>query len=264
MSAQEQLTGSKTIALQRLRGDRVVAALAQSLLIVVWPVFVVSATYRFVAKVLAISPSRFGLILSLSLFAAATLALAWIPPRVTLVTTPAKSIAFQFIGGFAAFELLLWVGTVTPVWSFFEGPFLLFFAAGVEEVVFRVFLPYQLMRRLHLYDFNERDALIIACIASQCAFALCHFFVGHGLLFAIPLTEFARLFAAGLLYAEIVAVVGVGVAAAIHACTNVLLRTSAAAPIHVGLSIICVFALLGLVQLWFRAGSKDQSFAAPD
>lgn len=227
--------------------------LAQALLTLVWPVFSVIATYEVVARVLEIRRPGFGLFLSSVLFLGMVLALARVPPRVALVRTAFKSIAVQIICGFAAFELLLWVTTVRPVWSLYDGAFLIFFAASVEEVVFRIFLPNQLTLRLHHYDFSKRNALIVGCIVSQCAFALCHFFVGHGVFFAIPLREFARLFAAGLLYAEIVALLGVGAAAAIHACTNVLLRSPTAAPIEVGLSIISVFAVLGLVQLWFRA-----------
>ena len=189
------------------------------------------------------------------------LALKFAPPRISLGKLARTSIAIEALWGFAAFMLLLWIVAGSPAAAAVDAVVLLFCAASVEEIVFRVFLPSQLAQRLLHYDFSKRDALIAGCVVSQCAFALCHFAVEHGYFTEIPVREFGRLFAAGLLYAEIVALMGVGTASAIHACMNFSLHSLTPSPMPVGLPIVSLFVLLGLVLLWFRVDRESASCA---
>jgi len=233
---------------------RRLSGFCQSVLIALWPLLAVAATYRVVTGLNLRKAS--GLFISIALFSNLTFAVSYAPPRSVLKDRRTTRPAIEILWGFAAFVLLLWLVSAAPTSLSFTVILWLFAAAGVEELIFRAFLPQQLAQRLRHYAFSERQALVIGCIVVQLSFALCHFSRGNWSFFELPMTEFARLFAAGLLYAEIIALVGFGTAVAIHACTNFLSHGLMPSPIHVGLPLICVFAAIGLIHLWFRATRK--------
>jgi len=239
-------------SLQRLRHDRHVIGAAQTLLIAVWPVVAIAASYRAVTSVLGIRRLGIELPISAVLFAGIVFTVTFLPPRLALTTAALKSTAIEIFWGFVAFELLILIVTKANTLAVLVSVSFIYVAAGSEEIVFRVLLPNQLEQRLIYYNFTRRHAMIAACIVSQCVFALCHFAVDPRLFFGNRIIEFIRLFAAGLLYAEIVAVVGVGSAAVVHTLVNFLLRTTTPSPMHPGLPIVVAILAMGLVHLWFR------------
>lgn len=94
-------------------------------------------------------------------------------------------------------------------------------AAICEELVFRSLLPRALIKRMGVQSKTGWGAAGAIGLA-QLSFAACHFVAGPVWPLSFTSFEFFRLFTAGLVYTELVAVSGIGMTALIHALVNLL------------------------------------------
>lgn len=127
--------------------------------------------------------------------------------------------------------------------------------ATCEELVFRNLLPNTLAKRIYRQS-NSRLATISAIGLAQLSFAACHFVIGPARPLAPSSLEFVRLFAAGLIYTELVLILGVGITALIHAAANLLPYLPGEVTHSPPMFLVLLATSLGVVLLLSRRGVR--------
>lgn len=118
-------------------------------------------------------------------------------------------------------------------------------AATCEEVIFRALLPNAMASALRRSQLSPRAAWVIATIGAQAAFALSHFAV-----MPFEVSEFFRLFAAGLMFAELALLGGIPLAALAHGVFNTWAVADGGIPPTLAVAVACMF--LGVVLIGSR------------
>lgn len=167
-----------------------------------------------------------------------------------------RTILFELAIGFGVLTVLV-VVAFRPASAVPILVLALYVGAVAEELIFRVFLPNQLARRLRSAQFPVRLARCFAFILPQLAFASSHALLQDGFVFDMTGREFLRLFTAGLLYSEIVVIAGLGVACGIHAALNLHLHLLNSATHAVGAVSLPLLTLATLVLLVRRLRMPD-------
>lgn len=163
--------------------------------------------------------------------------------------------SLQLFGGVlftvAAIAVLGWWPVALPVLLVVLVP------AAVEEGVFRRALPLRLAKLLARgTGFERRYSLFIGQIASQALFAASHFVSREGLWASRGGTEAFRLFAAGVLYANLAERRGLWLAVGAHTTLNLGLQFGdALLARRVGLLTAALVALVGMYGLFRLSGS---------
>ena len=231
------------------------AGVGNAVIVTSFSVGAVSISHTVVASLIRPHKSTNALVISAVLFVSLALLATYVPPKIRSAQPRVGLLAIEMLWGALAFSLMVAVAFRAHAVAPYPTLFPIFVAAAAEELVFRLFLPTQLSHRLIHYGINRRTAWLAAAVTSQAAFALCHFVQRP--VFGLPLQEFYRLFVAGLLYSEIVALLGVGSASAIHATANFSSETLSFPPPSLSLQAISFAALIGIVYLSRRLRSSQ-------
>lgn len=176
-------------------------------------------------------------------------------PRKSFSTSGLARASLQLFGGVlftvAAITVLGWWPAALPVLLVVLVP------AAVEEAVFRRALPLRLAQLLGRGTRIERRySLFLGQIASQALFAACHFVSRDGLWASRGGTEAVRLFAAGVLYANLAERRGLWLAVGAHTTLNLGLHFGdALLTRRVGLLAVAPVALVGMYGLSKLSGS---------
>lgn len=177
-----------------------------------------------------------------------------------LAAAVARTLLHTFFGFLAAGVFLLVASVGLGLWP--VGPPLLIAAilvpAFVEELVFRRALPHRFMRLLSRRSLQPRHAWLLGQFVAQILFAASHFMPSGSPSRTRGLSEALRLFAAGVLYANIAERRGLWLAGGIHAALNLSLRFSRDfTPHKLGLAVLLLCLICGLWGL-FHASRRWQ------
>lgn len=237
-----------------MRGSRgsVVSGIRQCVLAFFWPPASAILTHWLVVDRIAIQSPKLGLAVSAILFVVVVILFSFTPLGVHSPSSAFYWSAADITCGLAVFlALVSLVLRMNPA-AVFLAYFPVYLAAAAEELVFRKFIPGQLSGRLVASGYARKNACVVGCVVAQLSFATSHFAITGGDFNFLIFNEFCKLFAIGLFFAEIVALLGVGFASVVHATINVAISVWLPGPPMVGFIVVPCFAFLCLILLWLR------------
>ena len=221
-----------------------------------WPILSVLAAAAIVRRFLPGVRGDSVVIPLAFLFVTAVLTLSFVKPSCLGPKLYSRTILFELAVGLGVLMIVVVVAfrqaVGVPILVF-----ALYVGAAAEELIFRLFLPNQLTRRLRSAQFPMVLARCFAFVLPQLAFASSHALLQEGSVFHITGREFLRLFTAGMLYSEIVVLAGLGVASGIHAALNLHLRLLNSAAYTLGAVSLPLLTFATLVLMALRLRRPD-------